>query len=612
MAAAPTATSTAPPARPVRSFGRFELRKLLGKSTLSMVWLVHDPQLGHELILALPRVQPDDKESRERWHLAVRKAARLNHPHLAHALEVGEHEHWPYAAYDRANGITLAERLTSQGEPAAEVARWSLQALEGLAFAHEAGAVHGDLQTHMLLISDHGHVRVMGLEVAFYTPSASRTQRAAPSARGVSVDLEQLRRQRNRAELDVLSLGVVLHHLLAAQPALDEPDVGAVIERLPPLGRDIVRLPWTIPRPVPEALRAIVNRSTERQERQRYRNARSLARALSGWLEAESHQGGDPHALLLDRVGQIGTLPATPGGNARAARLATLERERTNELADIVLRDLALAFELLRLVNTAQVRGSQVSGNGPVLTVRRAIAMIGIDGVRRASLALRPWPGPLSEPAAADLAALIERTKRAGRIAQALRPAGYDAEVIYLVTLLQNLGRLLVQYHCPDEAQQIQRLMQPLAASRPGESDEPGMSEEAAAFAVLGSDTESMGAAVARHWGMDDAVLHMLRRLPLQAPVRTPSSDDEMLRTTASAANEAMDALAQPDKLRQPALERVAARYARVLGVSARDLQAVVQGAERPAPPAPGFDADEDAAQLPELVGTPGDAVEPS
>jgi eukaryotic-like serine/threonine-protein kinase len=34
-----------------------------------------------------------------------------------------------------------------------------------------------------------------------------------------------------------------------------------------------------------------------------------------------------------------------------------MESQRTFELAEVVLEDLALSFELLRLANTAQVRG---------------------------------------------------------------------------------------------------------------------------------------------------------------------------------------------------------------------------------------------------------------
>ena len=231
----------------------------------------------------------------------------------------------------------------------------------------------------------------------------------------------------------------------------------------------------------------------DRQARQRYHNARTLLRALEGWLQTDASSEGGPLALLADRLRTAGVLPSMPGAAARAARMTLMEGERTNELAEVALQDLALSFELLRMVNTAQVRGSQLAGAGPVLTVRRAIAMLGLEGVRRAALALRPWPGPLQESGAQQLQMLINRCKRAGRVAMALRPAGYDGEVVYLVALLQNLGRLVVHYHFAEEAQQIRRLMQTAPAQREGDPEEPGMAEEAAAFAAAGFDEPQVG-----------------------------------------------------------------------------------------------------------------------
>jgi non-specific serine/threonine protein kinase len=573
--APPAAVATAgTPSTPLRRFARFHILRLLGRSAASMVWLVHDPRSAQELVLVLPRAALAAETVEDRL-AALRRTARLRHPHLAPIVEVGEHERWVYAAYERRLGATLAERHGGDVVAPADAARWIVQALDGLAFAHEAGMAHRDLQLHLLVLDEQGRVQVMGLEVAPEPPAAAL---ASGGQRSLSVDPAELQAQRDQARRDVLAAGLMLHHLLAGRPALDDADTGSVIARLPPSGRDLVRLPFAIPRPVPDALRAIANRATDRQPRQRYLNARTLARALQGWIELDSLHDGGTHALLIERVRQIGALPATPGGAARAARLALLERERINELAEIVLRDLALSFELLRVVNTAQVRGSQVAGNGPVLTVRRAIAMVGLEGVRRAANGLRPWPGPLTAAGAHELAALIDRVRRAGRVAQSLRPPGYDAEVVFLVTLLQNLGRLLVQYHFPDEAQQIARLTQPQPAAAGGRA-EPGMAEEQAALAVLGCDIEGIGAAVARHWGMDEAVLHMVRRLPLRAPVRQPDSDDDMLRAVASAANEAIDALSLPAAQSQAALERVATRYVRVLALQPGDLQAAVQAA---------------------------------
>lgn len=547
-------------AQAVRHLGRFQLLRLLGKSARTMSWLVMDPRAGQEMVLMLPRSQPADAAAMQRWLDSARRAARIDHPSLVPAVEVGEHDRWPYMAYDRGTDVTLAERLGSKGLPGTEVVPWMLQVLQGLAFAHEAGLAHHDVQAGMLALSEGGNCRLMGLGVVL-----------PPEGDG-------LQAQRRAAERDVLGLGLVLHHALAGMPPLELPDTGAAIERMPPLGREIVRLPWTGAHPIPEPLRAIVNRATDRQERQRYRNARTLERALSGWLRTDGEAGGGPIMLLLDRMRAAGLLPAMPGGASRAARLASLERERSTELAEIVIQDVGLTFELLRSVNGAMARGALGGGNGPILTVRRGLEMLGIDGVRRAASTLRPWPGPLNEAQAAELSALLDRVRLAGRVAQWLRPAGYDAEVVYLLAMLQNLGRLAVQYHFPEEAAQIRRLMQPAPPARPGEPEDPGMGEEGASFAVLGVDVDALGVAVARHWGLDESVVHMMRRVPWTAPVHTPDGDDDLLRLTASCANEVVDSRGVPAHHRVAWLQRVVQRYGRVLGVTLRDLQSAAQG----------------------------------
>jgi len=398
----------------------------------------------------------------------------------------------------------------------------------------------------------------------------------------------------------VLAAGVLLHQMLTGQRGLDEADVGRVIARLPPDGREMMRLPFAMAHPVAEPMRAIANRATDRQPRQRYRNARTLMLALEGWLASESGSGGGTMAVLAEKVRAGGVVPAAPGTAKRAARFALMANQHTSELAEVVLEDPALSFELLRLVNTARANASRLSGSEPVLSVRRALAMVGLDGVRRVALAMRDWPGTLGaadSPAAADLLRMVDRCKRAGRVAQALRPAGYDAEVVYLVTLMQNLGRLAVQYHFADESQQIRRLMQPAPSQQAGAPDEPGMSEEGAAFAVLGADIEAIGATVARQWGFDESVLTMIRRLPLNIAVHGATSDYEQLRTVACCANEAVDAMSLPASRVALALQKVLQRYGRLLNITAKDLQTALQSASSGDStangPAPGAAADE-------------------
>ena len=570
-----TSPSPATPAQSaaMRMFGRLQLMRLLGKSERSMAWRVRDSRTGTELMLMLPRVQPADADALQRWKDAVQRSSRLSHPQLAPVLEVGVQDGWPYATYDAGGAATLVERLAHKAVPGAEAALFASQVMRGLAFAHDAGVAHNDLQPYSILIADNGSLRIAGLAVASEVAVQGDKLHAA-----VAATPAPLRTQRESAERDVLAAGLLLHGLLAGMASLEDTDLGRVIARMPPSGRDIVRLPWTTPQPVSDALRAIVNRATDRQERQRYRSARTFLRALEGWLQTEGSADGGPLGLLADRLRTAGVLPTQPGVGQQAARLALMERERTMELAEVVLEDLALAFEMLRLVNSAQVRNAQAAGGGPVLTMRRAIAMLGLDSVRRAALAIRPWPGPLDEVAAAALAQLIDRCKRAGRVALALRPAGYDQEVVVLITALQNLGRLIVCYHFADEAQQIARLTQPAPSPREGEPEEPGMSEESASFAVLGADVEAIGLAVARSWGLHDSLVHMMRRLPLGTSVRTADNDDEIMRTLASCANEAVDALGLPAPKQLGALQKVVARYGRQFDISLRDLHGALHG----------------------------------
>ncbi len=587
MAASAPATSTASqtPALPtLRTFGRFELKQLLGRSLGTMVWLASDPRAGQELMLTLPRTQPGDEAAQARWLRDARLAARLDHPQLAPVSEIGVQDHWPFVAVDRALGVTLAEWLDAHPlGPPIEAVGWLCDALRGLAFAHEAGVAHRDLQLHHLIIGEQGTVRVMALAAASEPQAPGHPAQAGD---GATTDTARLQQHREASQRDVLAAAVLLQQLLVGQPALDEPDTALVIARMPPSGREIVRLPWSGPHPIPEALRAIANRGTAAQERQRYLNARTLLRALEGWRDAEAQGKGSPLALLLDRMRTVGHLPAMPGVSARVARLATMEGQHTDEIGEQILQDIALSFELLRQVNSAQVQGTQISGSGPVLTVRRATALVGLGGVRHAATGLRSWPGPLNERGADAMRRLIDRCRLAGHVAQVLRPPGYDPEVIFLLTLLQNLGRLLVQYHFPDEAEQIWLLMRPApppSDSAPGTPDHPGMSEEGAAFAVLGVDVESLGSAVARHWGLGDEVQHIVHRLPRdRGAVRPPVGDADVLRTTASAANEAVDAvsLLPPERVTQ-ALGAVAQRYARALGVDVRDLQEALRAGRR-------------------------------
>lgn len=597
-------------ATPLRSFGRFELRALLFKSERSMAWRVFDPGNGLELMLCMPREQPNSAAAMEHWHRMVQAGARVQHPQLAPVFEIGQIDSWPYVAYDRTLGETLDERLARQSAPLpVNVADWIAQLLEGLAFAHEAGHAHHDIQSASLIIDTGDKVRLVGLEVA---------QEVLPA----DVDFNTVMRRavRESAQEDVLRVGLLLHRLLTGRHVLGQSDLRAAMQQMQPLGREVVRLGWETPHPIPDPLRAICNRATDRQARQRYHLARSFWRALDGWRTSAGKDGGGPVALLLDKLQRGGHLPASTTGPHRFTSGNALSTH-ASALSELVLQDMALSLELLRRVNLS-LRQSGHQGEF-ILSIQRAIQLLGLNGVQQAANLLKPWPG-LLQPLQADwLRALMARVAKAGQVAQALRPAGYDAEVVYMVAVMQNLGRLLLQYHSPDDAQQIRQLMVPPEQDhrppaggerRPppeaGEKARGGpslpqappnpapLSEQAAAYAVLGCDLDTLGAAVVRYWGLGDELAHMVRRQPLDSPVHATRSDAELIRLTCSLANELIDALGQPEHRRRLGVELATRRYARPLSIGLPDVLAALNPGSAAAPQ-PGAVTPQDAAPRP-------------
>ena len=290
-----------------------------------MVWLAFDPRTGTE-------TDADDAAAAaptgalEHRQLAARRRGAPRGSTIRTSrtvVEIGVQDHWPYVAVDR-RARRDARRVAGAASAAAadDAAGWVAGVCAASPSRHDAGIAHLDLQLHHVLVNERGQARVMALAVA--AADAPTASPIAPRGRdGAAAPLEPAalaratrRRRARRARLRPAAAPPARRRAGARQQPTSAPS----IERMAPRGREIVRLPWTTPHPIPEPLRAIANRSTSAQERQRYRNARTFLGALDGWLEATADDDGGPLALLLDRLRTVGHLPALPGlGDARRA-----------------------------------------------------------------------------------------------------------------------------------------------------------------------------------------------------------------------------------------------------------------------------------------------------
>ena len=152
--------------------GRFAILRKLGEGGMGEVFVAYDEELHRKLAikLLLPRDR-DDELDRSRGHERVRREAqalaRLSHPNVVHAYEVGIHENGLFIAMEFIEGQTLRRWLERDGDRTwREVLLMFLQAGRGLAAAHAAGLVHRDFKPDNVIVGKEGRPRVVDFGLA--------------------------------------------------------------------------------------------------------------------------------------------------------------------------------------------------------------------------------------------------------------------------------------------------------------------------------------------------------------------------------------------------------------------------------------------------------------
>ena len=551
----------------VRRIGRFELRRELGRGAQATVWLGFDPQLQREVAVKI--IHPDAAaDSVDAWLQEARLMATLTHPGIVTVHEAGRDGSRSFLVLERVEGPTLAQRLRADGPlPPREAALLMLQVLDALAFAHEQGVVHRDLKPSNVLLCAHG-ARVMDFGIA------ARIE-AAHDGRIVGtpgyISPEAASGQPPTPAMDVFSAGMLLGHLLLGRPMRQERDPMQALQRA--IHQDVA-WPDDADRPIDDALRSIVLRAASREPSRRFESARAMRQALAQWLAPAAVAGGDAaHGtldFLLRRMRLNGDFPVLSDSVSRIQKVVSSEHGSLQALSAEILKDVGLTHRLLRLVNTAHFRRSRA---GEVTTVSRAAALVGFAAIRNMALSVLLLEHMQDRGHAERMRGLFLRALLTATLNDQLTPVSREREEAFLAGMLSHLGRLLVAYYFPDEAQRIGQHL-----SGPDEADIEA--EARTVREVLGLDYDELGQGVARVWELPDAQLEMMR-LPLgETPRRLIESPLERMRWRIRLAGEmVVTVMNQPADQAQHRVAELAQRYARALDLHVDEIIEAVKSA---------------------------------
>lgn len=139
---------------------RYVLKEEIGREGAVSVWLAKDTVLARQVAV---RILPanGDPDARERFAAEAKGAARITHPNVAGAFDTGAENGAPYIVEEFIEGETLEQLLSREvslrPDRAVDI---SLQVLWAIDAAHQAGVVHGGLNSSVVFVGESDRVKV--------------------------------------------------------------------------------------------------------------------------------------------------------------------------------------------------------------------------------------------------------------------------------------------------------------------------------------------------------------------------------------------------------------------------------------------------------------------
>ncbi|MDQ2927509.1 MAG: serine/threonine protein kinase, partial [Pseudomonadota bacterium] len=267
--------------------GRYALKYQLGSGGLGTVFAAHDPLLSRLIAVKTLNVAIKEEE-REAFNTLfineARAAGGLSHPHIVTVFDAGISDNRAYIAMELLKGRDLRQ-LRQEGWRAtpAQAALIVRRVADALAFAHSKGVIHRDIKPANIFMVGRTQPRVLDFGIARVAHRQDNGDAMPGAGSPYYMAPEQVRRQPADRRADVFSLGVVLYELLTDvkpfQGQTLKDITNAVLVHEPPLANKVEAS-------VPKALADITARAMAKDPEQRFRSARSFARELRQWLDA--------------------------------------------------------------------------------------------------------------------------------------------------------------------------------------------------------------------------------------------------------------------------------------------------------------------------------------
>ncbi len=209
----------------------YRIEGVLGRGATGTVYKAR--QLSVDRLVALKVLHPDlvgAKGAETRLQREARATARLAHPHIISAFDMGAVDGVWWYAMELVDGMSLAERIREKPLSEREALRTFIPLVEALQHAFERGIVHRDIKPANILVERGGRALLVDLGLAFAGDDPLVTKSGATLGTPHYISPEQARDPSQAdAQSDLWSLGATMYHAVCGRPPFAGESVAEIL-----------------------------------------------------------------------------------------------------------------------------------------------------------------------------------------------------------------------------------------------------------------------------------------------------------------------------------------------------------------------------------------------
>ena len=201
----------------------------LGSGSMASVYKALQLSLNrHVAIKILPKKLSEDPEYVKRFYSEGMAAAKLNHPNIVAAVDVGEHDGFHYFVMEYVEGKTVDQIIKQKKRYSdTDALHVGIQVAQALKHAHDQGLIHRDVKPKNIMITNEGVVKLMDLGLARAADDADAIKSESGRLFGTPyyISPEQIVGDESvDFKCDIYSLGATLYYMVTGQVPFDAED----------------------------------------------------------------------------------------------------------------------------------------------------------------------------------------------------------------------------------------------------------------------------------------------------------------------------------------------------------------------------------------------------